>query len=136
MAKFKGVGRHRRRLQRLKGRELVNELGKRVFVAADQVRAEAHVLIARGSVQGAGHVPSKPGEPPNLDTGLLTSKTTARRTAPLKAVAESAAPYSVALEYGTSKMAERPFMRPASRKVQAQYTVNISAGVNSIIRKG
>lgn len=136
MAKFRGVNRHRKHLKQMRGRELVNELGKRVFVAADQVRAEAHVLIAQGSVQGAGHVPSKPGEPPNLDTGLLTSKTTARRTAPLKAVAESAAPYSVALEMGTSKMAERPFMRPAARTVRQQYAINIRAGVNRVNRKG
>ena len=136
MAKFKGVNRHRKHLKQMRGRELVNELGKRVFVAADQVRAEAHVLIAQGSTQGAGHTPSKPGEPPNLDTGLLTSKTTARRTAPLKAVAESAAPYSVALEMGTSKMAERPFMRPAARTVRQQYAINIRAGVNRVNRKG
>ncbi|WP_300396426.1 hypothetical protein [Henriciella sp.] len=136
MAKFKGVNRHRKHLKQMRGRELVNELGKRVFEAADKVRTEAHVLIAKDAIQGKGHIPSRPGEPPNKDEGTLTEKTTARRTGPLKAVAESAADHSVPLEYGTSTMEERPFMRPAARTVRQQYTVNIRAGVNRVNRKG
>lgn len=134
--KITGDRRHRQRIQRLKGQALVAELGKRVFVAADQVRGEAQYLIAKGSVQGKGHVPSRPGEPPNLDTGVLTAGITSRRTGPLSAVAESAAPYAVVLETGSSKMAERPYMKPAARIVKEDYVINIRAGVNRVIRKG
>lgn len=134
--KITGDKRHRNRLKRMRGLELVNELGKRVFIAADAVRGEAQALIAEGSIQGAGHVPSKPYDPPNLDTGVLSAGITARRTAPLKAIAESAAPYAVYLEVGTSKMIERPYMRPAAKVVRAEYLINIRAGVNRIMRKG
>ena len=134
--RIRGDKRHRRRLKKMRGLELVNELGKQVFIAADAVRGEAQFLIAEGSIQGAGHVPSKPYEAPNLEFGVLTAGITARRTAPLKAIAESAAPYAVHLEVGTSKMIERPYMKPAAGKVRGEYLINIRAGVNRIMRKG
>ena len=67
---------------------------------------------------------------------VLTAGITSRRTGPLSAVAESAAPYAVVLETGSSKMAERPYMKPAARIVKEDYVINIRAGVNRVIRKG
>jgi HK97 gp10 family phage protein len=134
--KITGAGKHRRRLSRMRGRELVLELSKQVYIAADRVRGEAQFLIAKGSIQGKGHQPSKPGEPPNLDTGVLSAGITARLTGSLKAVAESAAPYAAHLEYGTSKMAERPYMRPAAKTVRKDYQVNVARAVSRINRKG
>ena len=145
--RIRGDKRHRRRLKKMRGLELVNELGKQVFVAADAVRGEAQFLIAEGSIQGAGHVPSAPGEAPNLDEGGLTAGITAHRTGPLKAVAESAAPYALAQEYGATikdgfgkgieiVLPERPYMRPAAKKVRGDYLINIRASVSRIIRKG
>lgn len=135
MVKITGDSRHLRRVRRLRGRELVSALGKDVFVAADRVRGEAQFLIAKGSIQGKGHVPSAPGEPPNLDTGVLTAGITARRTGALRAVAESAAPYAVHLEWGTSRMEERPYMRPAAQTVRGDYAINVRGSVNRLIRK-
>lgn len=132
----KGEAAHRKRLTAMQGQNLVHKLNKRVFIAADRVRGEAQFLIAKGSIQGKGHVPSAPGQSPNLDTGVLTAGVTARFTGPLRAVAESAAPYAVHLEYGTSKMAERPYMRPAAKTVRGRFTVDVRAAVNDTIRKG
>lgn len=134
MVSIRGDKRHRQRLTAMRGQRLVLQLSKKVYVAADRVRAEAQYLIAKGSIQGKGHQPSAPGEPPNLDTGVLTAGITARYTAPLKAVAESAAPYAVHLEYGTSRMAERPYMRPAAKTVRGQFTLDVRASVNNVIR--
>lgn len=135
MVKITGDDRHLRRVRRLRGRELVSALGKDVFVAADRVRGEAQFLIAKGSIQGKGHVPSAPGEPPNLNKGVLTAGITARRTGALRAVAESAAPYAVHLEWGTSRMEERPYMRPAAQTVRGDYAINVRGSVNRLIRK-
>lgn len=134
MVRIRGDKRHRQRLTAIRGQRLVLQLSKKVYVAADRVRAEAQYLIAKDSIQGKGHLPSAPGEPPNLDTGVLTAGITARYTAPLKAVAESAAPYAVHLEYGTSRMAERPYMRPAAKTVRGQFTLDVRASVNNVIR--
>jgi len=134
--RIKGAESHKRRLRKMRGRELVTALTRDTFIAADSVRGVAQFLISQGSIQGKGHVPSKPGEPPNLDTGVLSAGITARITGPLKAVAESAAPYAVPLEVGTSKMAERPYMAPAAQKVRKEYTVNVRATVNRVNRKG
>lgn len=139
--KITGAGKHRRRLTRMRGRELVLELSKQVYIAADRVRGEAQFLIAKGSIQGKGHQPSKPGEPPNLDTGVLTAGITARLTGSLKAVAESAAPYAAAQEYGHRYddgrvLEERPYMRPAAKTVRKEYVINVSRAVARVNRKG
>jgi len=97
-------------------RETRKEAGRAVFVAADIVKAEAQHLVSQGSTSGQNHVPSRPGEPPNTDTGQLQRGILSRRTGELSAEVMSSAPYSAALEYGTSRMAERPFMRPALNK--------------------
>ncbi|WP_022697924.1 hypothetical protein [Euryhalocaulis caribicus] len=136
MAKVTGAGRHAKRLKAMQGRKLVSQLGKEVFVAADGVRAEASRLISQGSVQGAKRVPSRPGEPPNWDTGQLAAGLAAHKTGPLSAVAESTAPYAAHLEFGTSKMAARPYMKPAAQTVGKDLAKRIGGALNFTIRKG
>jgi HK97 gp10 family phage protein len=97
-------------------RAVRKEAGRAVFVAADTVKAEAQRLVSTGATSGANHVPSRPGEPPNTDTGQLQRGIVSRRTGDLKAEVMSSAEYSAALEFGTSRMAARPFMRPALAK--------------------
>ncbi len=109
---LKGKDAHMRRLRNL--RDQGEKIASRVlYVGGDMVRARAHKLISEGSVSGAGHVPSKPGEPPNRDTGVLQAHIETSQPDPLTVEVKSSAPYAAALEFGTSKMAERPYMRPA-----------------------
>lgn len=89
---------------------LRKKAGAAMFVAADIVKAEAQNLITSGSVSGRNHVPSRPGEPPNADTRQLDKSIVSRKTGPLTAEVRSEAPYSEALQFGTRKMAPRPFM--------------------------
>lgn len=66
------------------------------------------------------HTTSKPLDPPANDTGFLVSQITMNvKTQPNGSVVGqiiSAAPYSAALEFGTTQMIERPFMQPALEK--------------------
>lgn len=90
------------------------EVFKALYVAGDMVAAEAAVSITRGSISGKGHVPSLPGEPPNADTRQLDTNIHLEPDRPRMAIrVVSNAPYSEFLEYGTSKMAARPFLRRA-----------------------
>ena len=135
MVKISGARRHARRLNNMHGIAMIEELGQRVYIAADSIRAEAQHLITDGAVSGRNHVPSAPGEPPNEDTGVLRAGITSRKTGPLMAVAESAAPYAVPLETGTSKMAARPYMAPAALNKAPDFLQEVQAGINLVIRR-
>lgn len=97
------------------GDKAVRLVGQALYVGGDLIRAEAAHLITEGAVSGKNHVPSLPGEPPNEDTGVLRTNIETTQPAPLRVEISSNAPYAAALEFGTSRMAERPYMRPATR---------------------
>lgn len=92
------------------------DVAKEMYAAGDIVATEAHISITTGSVSGKKHVASQPGEAPNADTQVLNRGIHVEQVAPLHVKIVSTAPYSVDLEYGTSKMAARPFMAPAADK--------------------
>lgn len=119
MAKITGARRHRQRLRNLPLATRL-EVGKAIFAGAGIIQTEARRSIIQGAIQGAGHIPSAPGEPPNRNTGQLDQSIITRKTGVLTAETSAEAPYSVALEFGTSKMAERPYMRPATKKSRAK----------------
>lgn len=107
-----------------------------LFVGASEIAVEAQLSINRGSVSGKGHVPSAPGEPPNRDTGVLSGNIEALQEGPLRAIASSNAFYSQPLEFGTSKMAARPFMRPAAAKVKPKVQKLVAQAISKAIRGG
>lgn len=109
----------RRRLRFYQSAEFRDLAGSLLYEYADQIRAEAFRSISAGSVSGAGHIPSAPGESPNRDTGALQAGLKVERTGLLTAEVRAETPYSTPLEFGTSKMAARPFLRPARDKVGA-----------------
>lgn len=113
---------------------VVREVGKALFAGAEAIAVEAQQSITRGSISGKNHVPSKPGEPPNNDSGVLAGNIEAALVEPLKAEVSSNAPYSVPLEYGTSKMAARPFMRPARDAKRREVTALVQKAVNRALR--
>jgi HK97 gp10 family phage protein len=113
---MKGRDKHSQRLKALTGAAVVKAANRVVYVGADMIRGEAFVSISRGSVSGKAHVPSRPGEPPNRDTGVLQGHLENQLVKDLVAEVSSNAPYAAALEFGTSKMEARPYMRPARDK--------------------
>jgi len=132
---MKGRDRILRKLRFLQSKEFEDLAGAVVYEAADAVRAEAFQSISRNSVSGAGHVPSRPGEPPNRDEGTLQAGLKVRRTGLLSAEVRAEAAHSAPLEFGTSKMAARPFIRPARDKVAAGALKDGIAKLNKQIRR-
>ncbi|MAO21646.1 MAG: hypothetical protein CMJ25_12920 [Phycisphaerae bacterium] len=66
------------------------------------------------------HTASASGQPPATDSGFLgqniTMKVDVKSNGTVVGQIISAAPYSKALEFGTTKMDARPFMQPALEK--------------------
>lgn len=117
---LKGARAHVKRLRALASPAMANEVEKALFHAGELIQVEAQLSITRGAVSGKNHVPSKPGQPPNQDTGVLAGNIETTRAGKLRVRVTSKAGYSSALEFGTSKMAARPFMRPARDKMRPQ----------------
>lgn len=135
MVRITGTKEHLRRLERAASPQMRAEVGKAIYAAADLIRVEAHRSIAHGAVQGKRHVPSLPGETPNWDTGQLATGIVTIRTGQLSADVEATAPHSLPLEFGTSIMAERPFMRPAAAKIKPQADALVEKAVNRVLRR-
>lgn len=130
-----GADRHRNRLRKLFGPELTKAANRVVYWGADQIRAEAHRSISAGSVSGKNHVPSSPGEPPNRDTGNLQAHIEAVNVRPLVAEVRSEAEYAGDLEFGTSKVAARPYMRPARDKTKPEIDDRFAKEMTKLVRK-
>lgn len=110
--------------------QAVRNVGAALFAGGEEIRAEASHLITEGAVSGNNHVPSLPGEPPNEDTGTLRTHIETTQIAPLKVEVSSNAPYAAALEFGTSKMSERPYMRPATQRKREAVVDLVRQAVN------
>ena len=60
------------------------------------------------------HIASSPGNPPAIDTGILiNSIEMVYKDSGFTGEVQANTNYAIHLEYGTAKMAERPFMQPA-----------------------
>lgn len=131
---MKGKDAHIKRLRAM--RAGISDAAKRVlYVGADMIRAEAFQSISAGAVSGKGHVPSAPGEPPNRDTGELQSKITTTMPEPLVAIVASEADHAVPLEFGTSRMAARPYMRPARDKTEPKIQRLFAQEVDKLTKR-
>lgn len=96
------------------------ETARAVRATAQAIRNDAIISVkshlSAGNVYTRGtvkHVASKPGSPPNQDRGTLTRNIRVTMNDDLTADISSNAPYSEALEFGTSNIDARPFMTPA-----------------------
>lgn len=129
MAKLKGADRVMAKLKGLDSRSAKKRISSAVYVAGDMMRVEAALSISAGAVSGKNHKPSAPGTPPNYDSGLLADSIETREIAEFEVEVAATAPYAAALELGTSKMAERPFMRPAAERVRPKAQRLIAAAL-------
>lgn len=136
MVKITGDRAHAAHLRQLSGPEMIDEVGKALFAGGSIIEIEAELSITRGSVSGKHHVPSKPGEPPRRDTGHLDTNIETARVEPLKVTVTSNAEYAAALEFGTSRMAARPYMRPATEKKREEVQRLVGQAVSTVVRRG
>ncbi len=90
---------------------------------ADEVRASL----------GSGTQASAPGGVPDDPTGRLAASVTAGATAGGSAVTV-AAPEAAFLEYGTLRMAARPFLRPLASRAGAGALARLAAALRGGLR--
>jgi hypothetical protein len=62
--------------------------------------------------QSMGASPSAAGDPPGVDTGKLRNSIRAEKEAALRWAISTDTEYAAHLEFGTSRMAPRPYMAP------------------------
>lgn len=129
MAKVKGVDTFSNRLKRGKAKS-ASLVDKALYAGGQIIEIEAEHSITAGSISGAGHIPSRPGEPPNADTRLLDTSIHTTKEGRGRVNVTSNAPYSAALEFGTSKMEARPFMLPATRKKKDEVVKLVGRAVD------
>lgn len=106
-----------------------------MFVAGNRIAVEAQISITDGAVSGENHVPSFPGQPPNNDTGVLANNIETVQIDPLTVEVSSNAPYSEELEFGSSRVAARPFMAPAARKKAPEARNIVRRAVLAAVRR-
>lgn len=136
MVKITGDKAFSAKLKSIAGRGKDADLGRALFAAGNLIEDHAKGLIVAGSVSGKGHVPSLPGQPPSADTRVLDGNIETVQVAPLKVEVSSNAPYSAALEYGTSKMAARPFMGPSVEAKKDEAIALVRRAIDHIIAGG
>jgi HK97 gp10 family phage protein len=132
---IKGADKHVARLRKLGGPEATRIAGAIVYEGADMIRAEAFRSISAGSVSGKGHVRSLPGEPPNREFGGLQAGFETIQTGPLTAEFRSESDHAAPLEFGTSKMAARPYVRPARDKLAPAIRARFAEQMNKLIAR-
>ncbi|QDC37099.1 HK97-gp10 family putative phage morphogenesis protein [Sphingobium fuliginis] len=132
---IKFADRHLKRLRKMTT-GMRKEASKLVYTLADMHATEAALSITAGAVSGNNHKPSSPGQPPNADTHGLDRSIHAEQTGPLVAQSVADAPYAADLEWGTQNMEERPFMRPAAKKIRKQADKLAKAAVDRIVKGG
>jgi HK97 gp10 family phage protein len=101
-------------------RELVQKAARDIEANAKaSMEGQKHGRIyTRGGVL---HQASAPGEAPAVDTGKLKSSIFTEMVSQFKAVVTASAEYAAMLEFGTRRMAARPFFRPAAEKIAPAF---------------
>ena len=125
----KGYSVHRARLKRML--RVKDPVKRALMDAGELVRADAQQSIVSGSISGPGHVPSRPGDPPNADTHNLDLGIDVRiNPSGLSVSVIATAPYSAALELGTSRILPRPFLRPAMQRNRNRLLMGIATAAS------
>ena len=80
------------------------------------------------------HIASAEDQPPATDTGRLKNSIEFDKLDDLTATVGSKLTYATYLEYGTSRMAARPFFRPAVEKITPKYQGRLEKAINGATR--
>ena len=101
--------------------------------AARALERDAQNIMGRG--QATIGQPSRPGEPPHVQTGTLRRSIRATRRKFARWVVGAGVAYGTHLEFGTVRMAARPWLRPALRaavnsgRLNRVFTDSLSKGI-------
>jgi HK97 gp10 family phage protein len=134
LVKIAGAAQHIAKLRAPVTPEGVRLIGAALLTAGEFVQRDAQNSITEGASQSP-HIASLPGQPPNEEFGTLRNNIETVQSEPLKVEVSSNAPYAAPLEFGTSKMAARPYMGPALQKNRQRIAETIAQAVR-IVNKG
>ena len=85
------------------------------WIAGEAKRSMGEEKTGRAYVRGKKtHVASAPGEAPAIDTSNLVNSVFAEQVERTNAIVYTGVEYAVPLEFGSVKMAKRPFFTPAA----------------------
>ncbi|WP_020476265.1 HK97-gp10 family putative phage morphogenesis protein [Zavarzinella formosa] len=143
--KIEGLDRLEQTTQRIR-EAVAAELAAAMYASAKKIEAEAKRSIAQGGKTGrlykrgknVFHRASAPGEAPATDTGLLINSIRGDldrgglANGVLQGNVTVGVDYGKMLEFGTQKIAPRPFLFPAFEKSKAWIVDRLNAAV----RKG
>lgn len=145
--KVTGARRLQRRFAAL-SEELTAGLGQALLEGAEAVRDEAVRSITSEPKSGrlsataggaARHRASAPGQPPAAQTGRLAASIEARRGPGLSATVgvhdRAVAEYAEHLEFGTRRMAARPWLVPALERARGDIRRRIEDAVGRALAK-
>lgn len=134
---FEGIENLQRELRK-RGSAAETAVKAAVMGAAFMVQGEARTSIQRGPKTGRAyqksktvtHIASAPGEPPATDTGrLVSSILVSPEDGGYAARVGTNVKYGKDLEYGTRKIAPRPWLFPAIKNNTRQILASISSTV-------
>lgn len=123
--------------------EIKGAVSRAVVGTALELQGNIKQSIARGPASGRvyekynprrTHQASAPGQPPMTDTGRLVNSIEFDKIGDLTATVGSKLVYAPWLEYGTSRMAARPFFRPAVEEIRAKYIQRLERAINGATR--
>jgi len=115
---------------------MARQVGAVLYAAGDFVAVEEARLITTGGAFGKAHVVSLPGQPPNADTHDLDRSIETVQVEQLRVEVQTNSRHAVALQFGTSKMAARPFADVALQNKRREVSDMIVAGVSKVVRGG
>ena len=127
---FKGLDAHRARLRRLAN--VGSEVQEALVETAKEIAQEADRSIGAGSASGK---PSRPGQAPNRQSGELQDGIRVVEKGPGVVEVQSTAPHARPLEFGTSKIAPRPYLRPARDKKVKALRKKVAGKVSTKIKR-
>lgn len=87
-------------------------------------------VVAGGNIK---HYASEPGNPPRMDTGNHVNSINIKKESSFVWSIRSGAEYSADLEYGTSKMAARPYMGPMAFWLEQQIDDIIGEYIRDVV---
>lgn len=132
---LRGLKAHTNRLKAMQSPAAERLVGEALFAGGEIIQTAAQISITTGAVSGAGHVASLPGEAPNQDTGVLGGNIETTQPSKLLVRVASKAGYSAALEFGTSRMAARPFMVPARDKSKKEVRALVAKALEVAVKR-
>ena len=124
----------RLRFKQITSPQATATLQRALRVGGEMIQTAAQISITTGAVSGKNHTPSMPGQPPNNDSGVLAGSLETNDTGRLQVTVSVNADYAIPLDFGTSKMAARPFMRPARDKKREAVKATIASAVERILQ--